>query len=472
MKPYELNKIDYLSVPLPSDIQRAKETGDFTLATQLIQAKLAFDKTSQTLRRRLEGELAVLEVLKEDQFPYDEQTAQEKMAAAFTHYQESELVELVLQNQVGWIYRKGKKHFDKRFVENLVKTRADYYERYRYEEENNIDNERQTELDDNIRVMKQEGSRKARITLKQSIRPKKKLAQSEGPFLAHLPLARKNGGILTTEILRTSNNVYQIDEDTAVQRTVAFQTEEAEDLFFEVEQQYTIEAVYHDLFAAMADENFPTELSAAEQKQFQAELAQKSPHILFTDFLRQLLAELILPEMSLVEKAWKIYHFVTTQVNYSYMPEYFTLANISEFCAVNQKGDCGVQAILFITLCRMAGIPAKWESGLYVSEYTQGPHDWAKFYLPTLGWVYADVSFGGSAYRGQNTERWKYYFGNLDVFRLVANDDIQADFAVAKKQLRADPIDNQRGEFESSQQGFRYNQLEWDVTLLQFEFLT
>ncbi|MCF1616478.1 MAG: hypothetical protein L0L87_00765 [Tetragenococcus koreensis] len=54
---------------------------------------------------------------------------------------------------------------------------------------------------------------------------------------------------------------------------------------------------------------------------------------------------------------------------------------------------------------------------------------------------------------------------------MPANDDIQADFTVAKKQLRADPIDNQRGEFESNQRSFRFNELDWNVTLIGFEFL-
>ena len=235
--------------------------------------------------------------------------------------------------------------------------------------------------------------------------------------------------------------------------------------------EYEIEAVYHDLFALMEDKNFPKELSAAEKNQYQEELAEKSPHIMFTAFLKKLLAELTTADMTLVEKAFKIYEFVTTQVNYSFMREYYTIPNISEYCAVNQKGDCGVQALLFITLCRMAGIPAKWESGLYVSEYTQGCHDWAKFYLPTVGWVYADASFGGSAFRGNNDTRWKYYFGNLDIFRMPANDDIQTDFTISKKQLRGDPIDNQRGEFESRERGFRYNELNWHMSLVNFDII-
>ncbi|GMG70935.1 transglutaminase-like domain-containing protein [Tetragenococcus halophilus] len=472
MKSFELNDISYLSVPLPDDITRAKENGDFTLAEELIHQKLHFDKTSQTVKRRLEGELAVLTALKEDQFPYNQQEAQKMLEEAFINVKPEETKELIRTNNVEWIYKKGQVYFHRRFVENLVKTRRDYYQRYRYEEENSIDNERQTELDDNIREMKKHGSRRAKIRLKQSIAPKMPISAQEAPFLAHLPLPRNNNHIKHSEILSTKGAVLEVADTNACQRTIAYQTESHEDLFFEVEHSYEIEANYYDLFKVMeTQKDFPKKLSKEEQKKFQNELAEKSPHILFTDFLYKLLAELTTKDMTLLEKAYKIYEFVTTQVNYSYMKEYFTIPNISEYCAVNQKGDCGVQAILFITLCRMAGIPAKWESGLYISEYTQGPHDWAKFYLPTIGWVYADASFGGSAYRGHNTERWKYYFGNLDVFRMPANDDIQADFSIVKKQLRADPIDNQRGEFETGQRGLRFNELDWDVTLLGFDFL-
>ncbi|AYW47759.1 transglutaminase [Tetragenococcus osmophilus] len=472
MKPYELNDISYLSTPLPEDITRAKDNGNLNFAEQLIHEKLTFPKTSQTLKKRLEGELAVLSALKKDQFPFDKDTAQQKLENNFAEVKPREIEELVCTNNVEWIYKNGQIYFHRRFIENLVKTRRDYYNRYRYEEENNIDNERQTELDDNVKVMKRLGNRKAKITLKQSITPKIELNGQEGPFLAHLPLPRHNGQIDKSNILFTKGNVLDIAQTTACQRTIAFRSEDTEDLFFEVKHEYEIAATYHDLFKVMeTQKDFAKQLSNKEKQEFQNELSGKSPHILFTDFLYKLLAEITSEEMNLVERAYQIYEFVTTKVNYSYMREYFTIPNISEYCAVNQKGDCGVQAILFITLCRMTGIPAKWESGLYISEYTQGPHDWAKFYLPTLGWVYADVSFGGSAYRGNNLGRWKYYFGNLDVFRLPANDDIQADFSIAKNQLRSDPIDNQRGEFESAQRGLHFNQLEWEVSLIRFEFL-
>lgn len=468
----DINNISYMAVPLPDDIQRAKEHGDIALAKKIIHKRLAQTKTSQTLRLRLEGELEVLAELEGDEYSFTEAEALEQMGAVFKDFQPSELATLLESGDVEWLYKHGEKFFQRKFIPNLVKTREDYFQRYLLEEEGSIDNARQTELDDNIKIMKAQERRKARITTRQSIQPKEPLTEGEMPLLAHIPLPRENGYVTNLQVLSTQGNVINIDEPEAIQRTIAFDSQDAQQTYFEVEHTYEISAVYQDLFAAMdSGETFASELTEEEKRTFANELAEKAPHILFTPFMESLLGELVTEDQSLLEKAFKIYEFITTKVNYSYVREYFTIPNISEFCAVNQKGDCGVQAILFITLCRLAGIPATWESGLYVSDYMVGPHDWAKFYVPEFGWLYADPSFGGSAFRGENLERWRYYFGNLDVFRMPANCDIQGAFTVAKKQLRADPIDNQRGELESCQRGFNYDALNWSGELVKFDFV-
>ncbi len=107
------------------------------------------------------------------------------------------------------------------------------------------------------------------------------------------------------------------------------------------------------------------------------------------------------------------------------MREYFTILQIPEYAVLNQKGDCGVQALLFITRCRCAGIPARWQSGLFVTPYSQGCHDWAQFYIAPYGWLFADPSFGGSGYRSGNLEKQEHYFGNLDPWRMVANSEFK-----------------------------------------------
>ena len=162
-----------------------------------------------------------------------------------------------------------------------------------------------------------------------------------------------------------------------------------------------------------------------------------------------------------MKKAEKIYDYITSQVKYSYMREYFLLDDIAEYCAVNQKGDCGVQALLFITLCRIVGIPARWQSGLSVTHTSVGPHDWAQFFIPPYGWLHADLSFGGSAYRAGDKKRQAFYFCNLDPFRMVANTAFQAPLFPEKKGLRADPYDNQVGECEIDGKGLMTGQFEY-----------
>ena len=68
------------------------------------------------------------------------------------------------------------------------------------------------------------------------------------------------------------------------------------------------------------------------------------------------------------------------------MRNYSIQTCIPEYCATNLRGDCGVQALLFITLCRIAGVPAGWESGLYSNPVSLGAHDWAMFYAEPYGW--------------------------------------------------------------------------------------
>ena len=51
-----------------------------------------------------------------------------------------------------------------------------------------------------------------------------------------------------------------------------------------------------------------------------------------------------------------------------------------------------------------------------------------------------------AAVRAGKEERRKFYFGNLDPYRMVANRQFQAPFTVGKAHWRADPYDNQVGE--------------------------
>ena len=212
-----------------------------------------------------------------------------------------------------------------------------------------------------------------------------------------------------------------------------------------MEYSYVHKATFHDVTKIKAD---------AEQPTFDTQ--EEAPHIVFTPYIKELVTTLTEGVTDPLEKAKIFYDFITLNMKYSFMPSYIVLENIPESCARNFTGDCGVFALLFITLCRCAGIPARWQSGLTAEPDFCGGHDWARFYIAPYGWLYADTSYGTAAVRAQNEERRQFYFGNLDAYRMVCNSAFQAPFTIDKKHWRADPYDNQLGEMETDAKGFTF----------------
>ena len=86
------------------------------------------------------------------------------------------------------------------------------------------------------------------------------------------------------------------------------------------------------------------------------------------------------------------------------------------------------------------------------------------FWLPSKGWLYADPSYGGSAYRRGDEKRREYFFGNADPFRIPINDRFQADMVPAKAFPREDPCDNQCGEVEYMDRGLYGSDWSYEYT--------
>ena len=197
----------------------------------------------------------------------------------------------------------------------------------------------------------------------------------------------------------------------------------------------------------------------------------RGAHMLFTPYLRDLTARITDGCSDALEKARAIYDYVTGTIDYRYQPSYFQLEPIAELCARQLRGDCGVMAVLFITLCRIAGIPAQWQSGLSVKPGYAGCHDWAMFYVAPHGWLWADPSFGSGARRAGDQARRDHYFGNLDPCRMVANRVFMAPFTPPDPAWRSDPTDNQLGEMVVNGRGLLGSEMVRKAETLDFEYL-
>ena len=147
-----------------------------------------------------------------------------------------------------------------------------------------------------------------------------------------------------------------------------------------------------------------------------------------------------------MKKAQLIFSWISGNIPWASALEYSTIPDISAYCLKNRHGDCGIQSLLFITLCRYNGIPAKWQSGWMLHPPEVNLHDWSEIFLEGIGWVPVDQSFG---VQQSSDERVKFfYLGGIDAYRLIVNDDYSRDLYPAKIYPRSETVDFQRGEVE------------------------
>ncbi|MDR2630551.1 MAG: transglutaminase-like domain-containing protein [Spirochaetaceae bacterium] len=486
-----LPDLSYQSTPLPEDLEKLKFHGDFEGAQKAITLWLGREIPA-ALRRRLEMERGVLDLLAHNEYPHTLEAAQRIMAEHFRDYHPEELLRIKETGRADWAYVNGRLHFQRRFFENLLKTQADYAARLIKPAPAGGDSRNDELLDGHIRRIKTRGEGSAEIRLRVTLGVKKEFAEPGRTVFAHLPIPQEGSPATEFKLLRASiagpSDPLAGPPDSPVEpsgplagphiappgaphRTVFFTAPLGEGEVFSLEYSFVNRIRYADLAAPEKAAAYAAQAISIENRPPPSGplfLGEQLPHIRFTPYLRLLLEEILEGETAPLQRARRIYDFITTRVGYAYMREYAAIENISQYAAVNLKGDCGVQAILFITLCRMAGIPAAWQSGLYVTPDHAGCHDWARFYVEPWGWLFADPSFGGSAWRKGDRERGDYYFGNLDLFRMPANSAIMADFSPPKKHPRADPVDSQCGELEYEDRGLPAYALETTQEVISF----
>lgn len=456
----------YLNIGLPEDILRRKIYGDYTGAIRLIDRRLAGDNITDALRSCLIVQREIMLRAPLD-YPLTKTDALAILRNHIPDFTEEEFDEGVDSGKIGWIYIDGEMRFFNRFFETMLKADPAFAARAGMSlagAESNVDKNAPSHIQHCISTMKEKGVMTQRIRIRASMRVKEEIFE-KGMFIrAHLPIPAACEQQSDIRIESYSPAQAVIDPEDAPQRTICWEQNMEENEEFYVEYSYIHTATYHDLSipALTAKVEVPQQLSDLYTR-------EESPHIIFTPYIKELVASLTKGVSDSLEKARIFYDFITLNMKYTFMPAYFNLENIPETCARNYTGDCGVFALLFITLCRCAGIPACWQSGLTAEPDFCGAHDWARFYVEPYGWLYADTSYGVAAVRTGDEERRKFYFGNLDAYRMVANNAFQAPFIIDKDHWRADPYDNQVGEMETTDRGLNYSEYERSKVTVSIE---
>lgn len=445
---FELKTIAY---PLPEDVENAIKSGCFSLAEITMDRYLADKDSPKSLKDRILMEKHNIESIKKA-FPYTIEEADSMLSVEYPgKYIKGSLSKNLIDGNIAWVMIDGKMMVESRVLEDAAR-RID-----------GIDASPSTikdlELrDSNVKYMREHGTRRARVKVRCSLKP---LTGFGEKARINLPIVKNTPSITDIKFSLASKGFLAVDDENTQMRTARFEKVLQEDDIFFIEYEYTIKAIYREI------EETNTQI---DTKLFSQYLKEELPHILFTPYLKELEKEITKGISSPSEKARAIYKWITTHVKYSFMRPYKTIKNIPEYAASNLKGDCGVQALLFITLCRISGIPAKWQSGWYTTPEDGSPHDWAEFYLPEYGWCFADCSFGGGAYRQGKLDRWKYYFGSSDIFRTPCNDSCCLHL-IGKEHYSSDPTDNQVGEIEIPSRSLDKDEFIWKGEVLSFEFL-
>lgn len=432
--------MEFLTLGLPEEVARAKERGDFAQVRGLINYLLS--KELPVLHRmRLEFELVRLERV-EETYVYSLKEAMALAKEAIVDFTDDEFFKYYNLGVIDYIILNGEVRFEKRFIDNLGFQFPEIGKRM---EESENQKRARNLLEERIKALiKGDKPRAYRVRAKVSYHIKSPKGKRVRVWL---PLPRLTPAQDDIQVLSVSHEPVFIAKENYPQRTIYFEGKDTEEFFVEfsyLTRERWNPALYERISSSA--EGGCTGENVCNERHTDSNVMEYPPHITFTPSLKLISNEIISPNDPMILKVEKIYNFVTKRVRYSYVRPYIFYDHIPEFVCCNLKGDCGFQALLFITLCRMNGIPARWESGWYINPYVASSHDWAMIKFEEYGWVPVDLSFGGKKNTGD--ERRLFYLGNLDGFRMIANDAFQREFDPPTNFVRCDPYDNQVGESE------------------------
>ena len=261
------------------------------------------------------------------------------------------------------------------------------------------------------------------------------------------------------KLISTSHDNYKIAPDSALQRTIYLEgkSEKGVPLVFRVSYSYMSYGQYFNM------ENLkikPYDRTSGLYKKYTSE---ELPQICFTEKIKHLADSITGSENNPAEVVKKIFYWFNKNIPWAGALEYSIIPNIPEYVLQYRKGDCGMQTFLFMSMLRSKGIPVKWQSGWMVPPGDADLHDWCEVYYEGAGWIPVDI-FCGLQY-SVDLRTKEFYISGIDSYRLIVNDGISGTFYPAKKFLRSDPFDFQRGEVEWKGGNLYFDKWDYDMKI-------
>lgn len=252
---------------------------------------------------------------------------------------------------------------------------------------------------------------------------------------------------------------YYISPDSSVHSTVYMKAKarRGEPTVFSVSFSYDSYARYFDPDSISPA---PYDTNSAVYKKYTLE---ELPHINFSNEVKKLADSITGKNDTPPLAVRKIYMWFKENIPWTGALEYSTIPDITHYALKYRRGDCGIQTILFMSMLRYKGIPARWQSGWMMPPNAENLHDWCEVYFEGTGWVPVDVSYDLQA--SGNRKLREFYLSGIDAYRLIVNDGLAGELHPPKEYLRSEPYDFQRGEVEWSGGNLYFDTWHYDMEI-------
>lgn len=274
-----------------------------------------------------------------------------------------------------------------------------------------------------------------------------------------LPYPREDNRRQTNVNLLSVNDVnYVITPDSYLHRAIYMEKviEKDKPLEFSFEFSYSSAAEW---FGTKIKDIKPYDTNSDLYKIYTAE---RESHVIFSQSIKDISKKIVGNETDPYKKVQKIFTWISNNYPWAGAREYSTLPNIPQYVLENGHGDCGQVSLLFITLARYNGIPAKWQSGFMMHPNGLNLHDWAEVYFEGIGWIPVDQSFGRKDI-SKDKDIQMFYSNGIDAYRWIVNDDYSRPLFPAKIYPRSETVDFQRGELEWRGGNIYFDKWNWNI---------